>query len=166
MATLDRQRSFDMDVGGHQKARAMSMRAPSTRRDHRAGLAGSTNAIVHLIAIARRAASPSTSTLRPACAAHAGAGQTCGLRQVPDGGLLLRRGLRALLPRLTDLLDTAAPTVNRRTLGENVRVRGVQRRGDPPPRRAPGPSDGWRCCAATSRRTVAVIKPAAMDRGC
>ncbi len=60
-------------------------------------LGGSTNAIVHLIAMARRAGVPlDLDALRRAGAAHAGARQHPALGQVPDGGFLLcRRPARA-----------------------------------------------------------------------
>ncbi len=57
-------------------------------------MSGSTNAIVHLIAMARRAGMPlDLGALRRTRAHHAGAREPAPGRQVPDGRLLLRRRL-------------------------------------------------------------------------
>ena len=84
-------------------------------------LGGSTNAIVHLIAIARRAGvaldldrfdhlarrTPVLADIRPS-----------GRYLMED--FFYAGGLRALLAQLGDLLDGGAMTVNGRTLGENI----------------------------------------------
>ena len=84
-------------------------------------LGGSTNALVHLIAMARRAGStldldrfdklarttPLIANLRPA-----------GKYLMED--FYYAGGLRALLERIRDKLHVDAPTVNGRTLGENI----------------------------------------------
>jgi dihydroxy-acid dehydratase len=84
-------------------------------------LGGSTNALVHLIALARRAGArldldrfdalarttPLIANLRPA-----------GKYLMED--FYYAGGLRALLERIRDRLNTGAPTVNGRTLGENI----------------------------------------------
>ncbi|HYZ97883.1 MAG TPA: L-arabinonate dehydratase [Acidimicrobiales bacterium] len=84
-------------------------------------LGGSTNAIVHLIAMARRTGvelglddfeelsrrTPLLANIRPA-----------GKYLMED--FYYAGGLPAMLARLGDLLDTSAPTANGRTLGENI----------------------------------------------
>ena len=84
-------------------------------------LGGSTNAIVHLIAMARRLGvdlglndfdelsrrTPLLANIRPA-----------GKYLMED--FFYAGGLPALLARLGDLLDTTAPTANGHTLGENI----------------------------------------------
>jgi dihydroxy-acid dehydratase len=84
-------------------------------------LGGSTNAIIHLIAMARRAQVPlgleafeELSRRTPLLA---------NIR--PSGRYLMEDffyagGLPALLRNLDDLLDTSTPTANGRTLGENI----------------------------------------------
>jgi len=84
-------------------------------------LGGSTNAIIHLIAMARRAKVPigleafeELSRSTPLLA---------NIR--PSGRYLMEDffyagGLPALLRNLDDLLDTSAPTANGKTLGENI----------------------------------------------
>ena len=55
-------------------------------------IGGSTNAVIHLIAMARRlGVELSAGRLRGAGAPHPAAGQHPPVRGVPDGGLLLRR---------------------------------------------------------------------------
>jgi dihydroxy-acid dehydratase len=84
-------------------------------------IGGSTNAIIHLIAMARRAAvalglddferlarrTPLLANIRPA-----------GAYLMED--FFYAGGLRALLNNLRELLDTATVTANGRTLGENI----------------------------------------------
>ena len=84
-------------------------------------LGGSTNAIIHLIAMARRAGVPLTladfETLSR---------RTPLLANIRPSGTYLMEdffyagGLPALLRNLGDLLDTSAKTANGRTLGENI----------------------------------------------
>jgi dihydroxy-acid dehydratase len=84
-------------------------------------LGGSTNAVVHLIAMARRAGVPLDLDRFDALARR-----TPLLANIrPSGAFLMEDfyyagGLRGLLARLGDLLDQGARTVNGRTLGENV----------------------------------------------
>jgi len=84
-------------------------------------LGGSTNAIIHLIAMARRAGLPLTLT-----EFEAHSRRTPLLANIrPSGKFLMEDffyagGLPALLRNLGDLLDVSAPTANGRTLGENV----------------------------------------------
>ena len=54
-------------------------------------IGGSTNAIMHLIAMARRAGVALDSIVSTALAAHAGPRRHSAVRPVPDGGFLLRR---------------------------------------------------------------------------
>ena len=84
-------------------------------------LSGSTNAIVHMVALARRSgidfgidrydelarATPVLANIRPS-----------GKYLMED--FFYAGGLRALLKQLGDLLDTSQRTVNGRTLGENI----------------------------------------------
>jgi len=85
-------------------------------------LGGSTNAIIHLIAMARRL-DVDLSLADFEELAH----RTPLLANIrPSGKYLMEDffyagGLPALLRNLGDLLDTAVPTVNGRTLGENIR---------------------------------------------
>jgi dihydroxy-acid dehydratase len=84
-------------------------------------LGGSTNAIVHLIAMARRAGVPLDLEAFDALAR-----KTPLLANIrPSGKYLMEDffyagGLRALLFRLGDLLHQGAKTVNGQTLGENI----------------------------------------------
>jgi dihydroxy-acid dehydratase len=84
-------------------------------------LGGSTNAVVHLIAMARRAGVPLDLDRFDALARR-----TPLLANIrPSGAFLMEDfyyagGLRALLARLGDLLQGEAGTVNGRTLGENI----------------------------------------------
>ena len=84
-------------------------------------LGGSTNAIVHLIAMARRAGVPLDLEAFDALAR-----KTPLLANIrPSGKYLMEDfyyagGLRALLVRLGDLLHRGAKTVNGSTLGENI----------------------------------------------
>ena len=86
-----------------------------------AAIAGSTNAVIHLIAIARRAGC--SLSLDAFDAAAAATPVIANLR--PSGQYLMEDlayagGARALLARLADRLDLSAPTANGRSLGENI----------------------------------------------
>jgi dihydroxy-acid dehydratase len=92
-------------------------------------LGGSTNAVIHLIAMAGRAAIPLT--LDDFDAASSRVPVLANLR--PSGEYLMEDffhagGLRALLAEIRDLLHLEERTVNGRTLGENLR--GALRIGD------------------------------------
>ena len=84
-------------------------------------LGGSTNAIVHLVALARRAGVPLDIDRFDAISRR-----TPVLANVrPSGKFLMEDffyagGLRALLASLGDLIDGSAATVNGKTLGENI----------------------------------------------
>jgi len=128
-------------------------------------LGGSTNAIVHLIAIARRAGVPLTLERFDALARR-----TPVLANVrPSGKYLMEDfyyagGLRGLLARLADLLACDAITANGRTLGENLAGARVfdddviRTRGNPLVAR-----DGLAVLRGNLAPDGAVIKPAAMD---
>ena len=127
-------------------------------------LSGSTNSVVHLIAMARRSGfgldldrfdhlartTPVLANLRPA-----------GKYLMED--FYYAGGLRALLVQLGDLLDLSQRTVDGRTLGENTA--GARVFNDDVIARADrrwSSATARPCCAATWRRT-AVIKPPAME---
>lgn len=84
-------------------------------------LSGSTNAVVHLIAMARRAGFPLTLDRFDELART-----TPVLANIRPAGKYLMEdfyyagGLRALLAQLGDLIDGSRPTVDGRTLGENI----------------------------------------------
>jgi dihydroxy-acid dehydratase len=129
-------------------------------------LGGSTNAIVHLIAIARRAGVALDLDRFDALARR-----TPVLADIrPSGRFLMEDffyagGLRALLRRIGDLLDTAAPTVNGRPLGENIAGAAVfddaviRTRADPLVAR-----DGLAVLRGNLAPDGAVIKPPAMEQ--
>jgi dihydroxy-acid dehydratase len=84
-------------------------------------LGGSTNSVIHLIALARRAEVPLDLGSFDRLARI-----TPVIGDIRPGGRFLMEdlyyagGLRALLVRLGDLIDGAAPTVTGRTLGEEI----------------------------------------------
>ena len=130
-------------------------------------LGGSTNAIVHLIAIARRAGVALDLDRFDALARR-----TPVLANVRPAGKYLMEdfyyagGLRALLARLGDLLDARrARRSNGRTLGENIAgARSVQRRRDPPARQARwSRTDSLAVLRGNLAPDGAVIKPAAAE---
>jgi dihydroxy-acid dehydratase len=128
-------------------------------------LGGSTNAIVHLIAVARRAGVPLDLARFDALARR-----TPVLANVrPSGKYLMEDfyyagGLRGLMSRLTDLIDGAAPTVSGRTLAEGLEGAAVyhddviRTRADPLVER-----DGLAVLHGNLAPDGAVIKPAAME---
>ncbi|MDR5799593.1 L-arabinonate dehydratase [Caballeronia sp. LZ001] len=128
-------------------------------------MSGSTNAIVHLVAVARRAGVPLTtarfdelSRITPVIA---------NLR--PAGKYLMEDffyagGLRALLAELGDLIDGSQLTVNAATLGENIQ--GAEIFDDDVIRRRSNPlvpNDGLAVLTGNLAPDGAVIKPAAME---
>jgi dihydroxy-acid dehydratase len=128
-------------------------------------LGGSTNAIVHLIATARRAGVPLDLARFDALAR-----QTPVLANIrPSGKFLMEDfyyagGLRGMLSRLTDLLDTSALTVNGRTLGDNLAGAAVY--NDDVIRTRANPlvaHDGLAVLHGNLAPDGAVIKPAAME---
>ncbi|MDR5827188.1 L-arabinonate dehydratase [Caballeronia sp. LP006] len=128
-------------------------------------MSGSTNAIVHLVAVARRAGVPLTtarfdelSRITPVIA---------NLR--PAGKYLMEDffyagGLRALLAELGDLIDGSQLTVTAATLGENIQ--GAEIFDDDVIRRRSNPlvpNDGLAVLTGNLAPDGAVIKPAAME---
>jgi dihydroxy-acid dehydratase len=128
-------------------------------------LGGSTNAVVHMIALARRAGIPLDLDRFDALARR-----TPVLANIrPSGRYLMEDfyyagGLPALMSRLEDLLDLETPTVNGRLLGENLasaRVHHedvIRSRDNPLVER-----DGLAVLRGNLAPDGAVIKPAAME---
>jgi dihydroxy-acid dehydratase len=128
-------------------------------------LGGSTNSIVHLIAMARRAGIPLDLARFDALAR-----QTPVLANIRPGGAYLMEdffyagGMRALLTQLSDLLDFDQRTVNGRTLGENVE--GAKIHNEDVIRLREKPllkSGGLAVLTGNLAPGGAVIKPAAME---
>ncbi|MFM0326858.1 L-arabinonate dehydratase [Caballeronia glebae] len=128
-------------------------------------LSGSTNAIVHLVAIARRAGVPLTTARFDELARV-----TPVIGNIRPAGTYLMEdffyagGLRALLAELGDLIDRSQLTVNGATLGENIADAeifndDVIRRRDNPL----VPNDGLAVLTGNLAPDGAVIKPAAME---
>ncbi|MDR5837532.1 L-arabinonate dehydratase [Caballeronia sp. LZ034LL] len=128
-------------------------------------LSGSTNAIVHLVAMARRAGVPLTTARFDELARV-----TPVLGNIRPAGAYLMEdffyagGLRALLAELGPLIDGTQRTVNGRTLGENIADAeifndDVIRRRDNPL----VPRDGLAVLTGNLAPDGAVIKPAAME---
>jgi dihydroxy-acid dehydratase len=128
-------------------------------------LGGSTNSLVHLVALARRAGVPLDIDRFDALARKVPV-----LANVRPAGKYLMEdfyyagGLRALLAGLGDLVDGAAPTVNGKTLGENIAGAKawnedvIRPRGDPLV-----PSGGLAVLRGNLAPGGAVIKPPAME---
>jgi dihydroxy-acid dehydratase len=128
-------------------------------------LSGSTNAIVHLIALARRAGIELTMSRFDELARV-----TPVLGNIrPAGSYLMEDffyagGLRALLAELGELIDGTQKTVNGATLGENIRD--AQIFDDDVIRRRDNPlvaRDGLAVLTGNLAPDGAVIKPAAME---
>jgi dihydroxy-acid dehydratase len=128
-------------------------------------LGGSTNAVVHLIAVARRAGVNLDLERFDALARR-----TPVLTNVrPSGKYLMEDfyyagGLRGLLSRLTDLLDLSALTINGQTLGQNIE--GATIYNDDVIRTRENPlvaHDGLAVLHGNLAPDGAVIKPAAME---
>jgi dihydroxy-acid dehydratase len=128
-------------------------------------LGGSTNAVVHLIAVARRAGvaldlerfdqlarrTPVLANIRPT-----------GKYLMED--FYYAGGLRGLLSRLGDLLDTSAITISGTTLGENIAGSKVYNDDVIRPRDNPlVERDGLAVLHGNLAPNGAVIKPAAME---
>ena len=130
-------------------------------------LGGSTNAIIHLIAMAGRAGAAldldrfdALSRRTPFLAQHPAVGQ------VPDGGLLLRRrpARRCSIGCATCCTSTAS-TVNGRTLGENLDGAVVCNDEVIAPRERPlGPEGGVAVLRGNLAPDGAVIKHTAAER--
>jgi dihydroxy-acid dehydratase len=128
-------------------------------------LGGSTNAVVHLIAVARRAGVPLDLARFDALARR-----TPVLANVRPSGTYLMEdffyagGLRGLLARLGDLLDPSALTVTGRTLGENLAGAAVYNDDVIRPRANPlVEHSGLAILTGNLAPRGAVIKPSAMQ---
>ncbi|MEO7761574.1 MAG: L-arabinonate dehydratase [Casimicrobiaceae bacterium] len=128
-------------------------------------LGGSTNAIVHLIATARRAGVALDLERFDALAR-----KTPVIANIrPSGKYLMEDffyagGLRAMLSQLTDLLDSSARTVNGQSLGENIAGAEVYNDDVIRPRSNPlVQNDGLAVLRGNLAPDGAVIKPAAME---
>jgi dihydroxy-acid dehydratase len=128
-------------------------------------LGGSTNAVVHLIAVARRAGVHLDLERFDALARR-----TPVLTNVrPSGKYLMEDfyyagGLRGLLSRLTDLLDLSALTINGQTLGQNIEGATIYNDDVIRTRDNPlVPHDGLAVLHGNLAPDGAVIKPAAME---
>jgi dihydroxy-acid dehydratase len=128
-------------------------------------LGGSTNAVVHLIAVARRAGVNLDLERFDALARR-----TPVLTNVrPSGKYLMEDfyyagGLRGLLSRLTDLLDLSALTINGQTLGQNIEGATIYNDDVIRPRDNPLVAhDGLAVLHGNLAPDGAVIKPAAME---
>jgi len=130
------------------------------------GLGGSTNAIVHLIAMARRAGVPLDLARFDELARETPV--TANLR--PGGKYLMEDfyyagGLRAFLAGMGDLIDGGQMTCNGRTLGENIAGAEVYDADVIRPReRALLESGGLAVLRGNLAPDGAVIKPAAMEQ--
>jgi len=128
-------------------------------------LGGSTNAVVHMVALARRAGIPMTIDRFDELARR-----TPLVANVRPAGKFLMEdffyagGLRALMAELTDLLSLSERTVNGRTLGENVAGAEVFNREVILPRdRALVAKDSLAVLRGNLAPNGAVIKPAAAE---
>jgi dihydroxy-acid dehydratase len=165
MATLTGRRIVDMVWEDLKIRDVVDARAIDNAVTTVLALAGSTNAIVHLIAIARRAGVPLDLARFDELARR-----TPVLADIrPSGKHLMEDffyagGLRGLLARIADLLDTAAPTVNGRTLGENLAGARVWNDDVILPRERPlVAGDGLAVLTGNLAPRGAVIKPPAME---
>jgi len=166
MATLSGKRIVDMVWDDLKIRDIVDQRAIHNAVTTVLALGGSTNAIVHLIATARRAGVDLDLDRFDALAR-----QTPVLTNVrPSGKYLMEDffyagGLRGLLSRLTDLLDLSALTINAKTLGENIE--GAQVYNDDVIRSRSNPlveSDGLAVLRGNLAPDGAVIKPAAAEK--
>ncbi|MCC6194164.1 MAG: dihydroxy-acid dehydratase [Burkholderiales bacterium] len=166
MATLSGKRIVDMVWEDLAIRDVVDARAIHNAVTTVLALGGSTNAIVHLIAMARRAGVALDLPRFDALAR-----KTPVLANVrPSGKYLMEDfyyagGLRGLLSRLTDLLDLSATTVNANTLGANLA--GAQVFNDDVIRPRDQPlveSDGLAVLRGNLAPDGAVIKPAAAER--
>jgi len=138
VAELSGRMAVEMIEAQRKPSRIMTRQAFENAITVLMALGGSTNAVVHLIAMAARLDIPVTLDDFDRISRR-----TAYLANVrPSGEHLMEDffyagGLPALMNRITDLLHTGCPTVNGKTIGENVReARGVNdaviRRRDQP----------------------------------
>ena len=130
-----------------------------------AAIGGSTNAVIHLLAIAGRLGVPLRARrLRHAHQGRADPGEPAAERPVPDGGLLLRgraaRGhARARRPAARRRAHRHPP--DRRGERQRRALLEPRRHHAARPARSSRPAPAPRCCAATWRPDGAVIKQSA-----
>ena len=128
-------------------------------------IGGSTNAVVHMVAVARRAGVPLTIDRFDALARRTPL--IANLR--PAGKFLMEDffyagGLRALLTEITDLLSLSERTANGRTLGENIAGAEIFNRDVILPRDRPlVAKDSLAVLRGNLAPNGAVIKPAAAE---
>jgi dihydroxy-acid dehydratase len=165
MATLSGVRSVEMVWEDLCPRDIVDARAVDNAVTTVLALGGSTNAVVHLIAIARRAGVPLDLARFDELARRTPV--LANLR--PSGEYLMEDffyagGLRGLLSRLTDLVDVRAPTVNGRTLADNLAGAAVYHDDVIRPRSDPlVERDGLAVLRGNLAPDGAVIKPAAME---
>jgi dihydroxy-acid dehydratase len=165
MATLTGKRIVDMVWEDLKPLDIADARAFDNAVTAVLALGGSTNSLVHLVALARRAGVPLDIDRFDTLARKVPV-----LANVRPAGKYLMEdffyagGLRALLARLGDLIDGSAPTVNGRTLGENIASAKawnddvIRSRDDPLV-----PHDGLAVLRGNLAPGGAVIKPPAME---
>jgi dihydroxy-acid dehydratase len=165
MATLSGKRIVDMVWQDLKIKDVVDKRAIDNAVTTVLALGGSTNAVVHLIAIARRAGVELDLDRFDALARR-----TPVLANIrPSGKYLMEDfyyagGLRGLMARLTDLLDLSALTVNGGTLGHNIEGATVYNEDVIRPRENPLVAhDGLAVLRGNLAPDGAVIKPAAME---
>jgi dihydroxy-acid dehydratase len=165
MATLCGRRIVDMVWEDLRIRDVVDARAIDNAVTTVLALAGSTNSLVHLIAIARRAGVGLDLARFDALARR-----TPVLANIrPSGKYLMEDffyagGLRGLLFRIADLLDGTATTVNGLTLGENVAGAKVWNDDVILPRERPlVAGDGLAVLTGNLAPRGAVIKPPAME---
>jgi dihydroxy-acid dehydratase len=165
MATLSGKRIVEMVWEDLRVREVVDARAIDNAVTTVLALGGSTNAVVHLVAVARRAGLPLDLERFDAFARS-----TPVLANIrPSGRYLMEDfyyagGLRGLLSRLTDLLDGSARTITGRSLTENLE--GATVYDDDVIRARANPvveSDGLAVLRGNLAPDGAVIKPAAME---
>jgi dihydroxy-acid dehydratase len=166
MATLSGKRIVDMVWEDLCIRDIVDARAIDNAVTTALALGGSTNAVVHMIALARRAGVPLDLARFDELARR-----TPVLANVrPSGKYLMEDfyyagGLRGLLAQLADLLETTAMTVNGQTLGDNVKGAAVYNDDVIRPRSNPlVERDGLAVLSGNLAPNGAVIKPAAMEK--
>jgi dihydroxy-acid dehydratase len=166
MATLSGKRIVDMAWEDLRPDAILTAQAMRNAVVAVLALGGSTNAIVHLIAVARRAGVPLDLDSFDSIARETPV--LANLR--PSGAFLMEDfyyagGLRALLARLGGRIDGSTLTVNGRTLGENIADARVH--DDEVIRPLDRPliaRDGLAVLRGNLAPDGAVIKPAAMEQ--
>jgi dihydroxy-acid dehydratase len=165
MATASGRRIVEMIFEDLKPDRILSAQSLDNAIVAHAGLGGSTNGVIHLVAIARRAGIPLTIDRFDEIARRVPV--IANIR--PSGRLLMEDfyyagGMRAFLNRLSDHLELACPTVSGRTLGEEIA--GAQVWHDDvirPLDRPVSPSGGIAVLRGNIAPDGAVMKPPAAD---